>query len=271
MIIFLYGPDDYRRAEKKKYWIAEFGKKHSSLTIRGFDLADENQLDEFKGFARGQSIFEDRKLAILENIYEADEDALGEVLKRLLADRATTVLISERAKPNKALDFLLNLKKPEITEKFDYLKERDLRSFIARAAREMNVNLSDSAAAFLAEVYKDGVWGLMTELGKIRDFPAGGRSSSGGKSGAIERVDLENLGLEVAPDFWLTMNGLKNPDIAKRLTTLEKIFSRNEPPPKIFNILASMWREKIPQMAEYDLKVKSGKMDYEEALLDLVL
>ena len=44
-----------------------------------------------------------------------------------------------------------------------------------------------------------------------------------------------------------------------------------DPPPKIFNILASQWREKTHEMAEYDFAVKSGKLEYDDALLALVL
>ncbi len=259
MIIFLYGPDDYRREEKKKYWVAEFEKKYSGLSIGHFDLIEAEALDEFRGFTRSQSIFEDKKLAVLENTYEMDEKQLAQVLAPLVNEKTTTILFSEKEAPNKALNFLL--KKPATTEKFEYLKGQEWKDFVNRAARKLKISLSPEALLFLANVYQNNTWGFVTELEKIRDL----------KPTAIERRDLENLGLDVLPDFWSTMNGLKNQELAQRLTTLEKIFARNEPPPKIFNILSSLWREKIPQMAEYDLKIKSGKLDYEEALVDLVL
>jgi hypothetical protein len=49
------------------------------------------------------------------------------------------------------------------------------------------------------------------------------------------------------------------------------MLAANDPPAKIFNILASQWQEKTPHMAEYDLAVKSGKVDYEDALVDLLI
>ena len=52
---------------------------------------------------------------------------------------------------------------------------------------------------------------------------------------------------------------------------LETMLALSDPPAKIFNILASQWAEKTPHMAEYDLAVKSGKVDYEEALVDLLI
>jgi len=44
-----------------------------------------------------------------------------------------------------------------------------------------------------------------------------------------------------------------------------------DPAAKIFNILAAQAGEKIPRMADYDIAVKSGKLDYEEVLLDLAI
>ena len=55
---------------------------------------------------------------------------------------------------------------------------------------------------------------------------------------------------------------------------LEKLFISSEEPAKIFNILAGLDRlpdELIRRLADYDIAVKSGKLDYEEILLSLVL
>jgi hypothetical protein len=67
------------------------------------------------------------------------------------------------------------------------------------------------------------------------------------------------------------MNGLKSYDLKNRLYAFESMLALGDPAAKIFNILASQWQEKIPHMAEYDLAVKSGKVDYEEALVDLLI
>ena len=108
MIIFLYGPDDYRREEKKRWYIDEFRKKYSGLSIEFFDLADKeaDKLAEFKNFIRNQSIFEKAKLAVLEGAFEEGmREKISPALKNLLADKATSVLISERGEPVKCWNF----------------------------------------------------------------------------------------------------------------------------------------------------------------------
>jgi hypothetical protein len=87
----------------------------------------------------------------------------------------------------------------------------------------------------------------------------------------IDKKDLDVFDFEVAPNYWGLINGLKNYDIKNRLYAFETMLAANDPPAKIFNILASQWQEKTPHMAEYDLAVKSGKVDYEEALVDLLI
>ena len=51
----------------------------------------------------------------------------------------------------------------------------------------------------------------------------------------------------------------------------KKTIGENESAAKIFNIISALWPQKTPQFAAYDRAIKMGKMDYEEALTDLVL
>lgn len=259
MIIFLYGPDDYRREQRKKYWIGEFKKKHSGLSVGYFDFASAEDIEDFKAFARSQSIFEKKKLAVLENVFSVDDKSVKQALEPLVAQKDTTVLLSEKKKPIKALDFLL--KKAFKPEEFPHLESQGWQTLIRREAKKFGVGLSEDALRFLAEIYQGNTWGLVTELEKV---------SSLGKS-VIEKRDLEELGLETVPNYWVMLNSLKSNRISVRLWALEKMFAQNEPPPKVFNILAASWREKISAMADYDLKVKSGELEYEEVLLDIVL
>jgi hypothetical protein len=87
----------------------------------------------------------------------------------------------------------------------------------------------------------------------------------------IDKKDLDKYDLEAAPNYWALLNGLKSSDVKNRLYALEKLFSINDPAAKIFNIVAAQAGDRIQHVAEYDLAIKSGKLDYEEALVDFVL
>jgi DNA polymerase III delta subunit len=261
MIIFLYGPDDYRRSEKKRSIIAEFSKKRSEIGLGIFDLEEKTALETLAEFLRTQSIFETAKLAVLENAFELDAPKLAKLLKPFVEEKNITILIAEKDKPVKALAFLLE--KPAISQKFEILAGAEWASFIKTEVKENDVRLTDAAAQFLGTIYDGNTWGLITEIQKLRGFKDRGAP--------IDKKDLDVFDFEVAPNYWGLINGLKNYDIKNRLYAFETVLAANDPPAKIFNILASQWQEKTPHMAEYDLAVKSGKVDYEEALVDLLI
>lgn len=278
MIIFLYGPDDYRRELKKRELVATFEKKHSGLGLDRFDAGAPEGRDRFLAFIENQSIFEPAKLAVLENAYEAEDK---EFLKKLQAIRSmpkVSVLISEADIPPKALAFLRTESKKDasgnLAQKFEKMSGAEWRAFLRRVAKEKGAELEPKALEFLAQAYEGDAWRAVTELEKMALLD----------KVPVTREDLEGLAVELAPNFWATMNALKSPRIGERLAMLEKLFARSEPAAKIFNILsAQAWPparpddagrsggDKLSQFAKYDAAVKSGKCEYEEVLLDLVL
>lgn len=258
MLILLYGPDDYRRVQKKRELVAEFRKKRSDIGFATFDLAAKDWLDGFEEFANSTPLFATNRLAVFENAFEIEAPKLAKILKPLADNKTITLLLSERDKPVKALGFLLE--KPAISQKFENLEGAELISFIGAESKRLGLRLALSAAQFLATVYAGNSWALATELQKLAAW-----------KGNVERKDLDAFDLEAAPNYWMLLNGLKSFDPRTRLSTLERLFAANDAPAKIFNILAAQWKEKTPQMAEFDFMIKSGKLEYEEALVDLVI
>ena len=73
-------------------------------------------------------------------------------------------------------------------------------------------------------------------------------------------------------EFFDLIGGILNsPSVASRLKILEVLLD-NEDSAMIFNFVASFSRgfQKI-KMADYDAMIKSGRLNYEEALLDAVI
>ena len=78
-----------------------------------------------------------------------------------------------------------------------------------------------------------------------------------------------------APDqlmaFFPAIQALARRDASKKFTALEQLLY-NEDVGRVFNILAySVSGKDQLKMADYDAAVKSGKLDYEEALLDFLI
>ncbi|RJQ29783.1 hypothetical protein C4571_00720 [Candidatus Parcubacteria bacterium] len=259
MLIVLYGPDAYRRHRKKRSIIDEFTKRHGALNVRVFDLLEESARARFSEFGNSESIFGSARFAVLENTFDSLDKLLIEVMKKAHASSTLTVLISESASPPKTFDKLL--RPPTLQQPFLLLEGQEWSQFVARETKNRNVAPTPRALAFLEEVYRGDSWRLITELDKISSL----------QKTSIDEEDLEALGLEVAPVFWELVSALRSSDEQKRLKALEMVFAANEPPAKVFNII-SAWRGLDgAQFASYDRAVKSGKFDYEEALLDFVI
>ena len=225
MIILLYGPDDYRREEKKHSIKEEFLKKYSGLSVGSFDFLEKEAFEEFKNFVKSQSIFETKKIVFVENAFEErDQKGIAEIFASLLENKNTTMVISEKGKPLKAFSFLLE--KSFLVKDFPRLESKDFEKFISAIAKEHRVNLEAGALAFLARAFAGNSWGAATEIQKL---------SLLGKS-VITQKDLEGTMIETLPDFWAVINSLKNPDIRERLFMIERLFAANEPAAKIFNV-----------------------------------
>lgn len=258
MIIFLYGPDDYRRAQKKRELVAEFSKKRSERSVDLFDLAEDGAFAKFEEFLDNQQLFENAKFALLDNAFEVKPAMLAKTIRSYAESKTTTILISEAGKPVKELAFLT--KKPVIFQEFKNLTGALFERFAMDEAKRNSVAFDATAVRHLAAVFAGDPWGLVTEIEKLAALAPN-----------ITKQDLDKFDFEIAPAYWPLLMGMRSSDMRNRFSALETLLASGDPPPKIFNILAAQWREKTREMAEYDFAVKSGKLEYDDALLALVL
>ncbi|MDO8504362.1 MAG: hypothetical protein Q7S36_00715 [Candidatus Liptonbacteria bacterium] len=256
MIFFLYGADDYRRFARKRELISELQKKYPDITAGNFSLKGEGSA--FLDFARGQSLFSRKRLAVLDDVFELEAKEASLLVKPFLEDKEVAILISEHSKPLKPLEFLSH--KPVLAEQFTKLEPDDFLDFARKLAKKENLNIEPEALKLLADLYAGNSWGLATEIAKL--------SSLGARVGQKE---IEELGLDAPADYWQTLNSLKSQNLGARLWALFRLALSREGAPKTFNMLAATTKTRAESFANYDLLIKSGKLDYEEALLDFAL
>lgn len=260
MIIFLHGADDYRREEKKRAIVEEFKKKRSGLALASFDFENETRekFDQLNNFLANQSIFESAKMAVLTGVFEIEAKELMEILENIKQSKVISVLISEKEKIKKDFSFLLE--KPILAQEFDHLEGVAWEKFLKTEAEKRSLKLEPDVFKLLLNVFYQNSWGLITELDKLAFLSDSSR---------IREATIGELQLPL--DFWSSIMGFKSRSINARFLALEKILGKGEPAAKIFNLLAYQFPERKKEMAEYDLMVKSGKLEYEEALLSLVI
>ncbi|MDE2001215.1 MAG: hypothetical protein KGI60_01445 [Patescibacteria group bacterium] len=267
MIIFLYGPDTYRRQRKMREIVADYAKKHSTLSIDSFDLAEESGRDGLKDFCQANSLFDAFKFGTVKNadgLPKADQKAFIALLKDVLGRKETVLLILADKKPNKEFAFLL--KKPAIAQEFASPEGPAAVRFIEEEAKRRGVALERGCAEYLAKAFQGDSWGAATELDKLALLEGKAVTLAMLKS-HIEAFDEVNL-------FSVLGRLRSGQGSAERLRVLENLLARHEDPAMLFNMIAvapyesSAWKRAA---ADYDAAIKSGKLDYAEVLLSIAL
>jgi len=256
MIIFLYGPDSYRRLQKQLELQESYREKKGNLSKEYFDMEEEGAVEMFKDFMANRSMFGDAKFAVVENAYEAtDNKQFRETLKNELESKTAVVLINTEGKPPATLKFLLE--KPVKSQSFEALKGTVLEHFINKEAVRRGLKLSASIVESLQEMFQSDTWGIITELDKMM----------------LTGNHIESRGIK--KEFYPLVNILRGDrDFKKRLVALEIILSdRRDDPARVFNVTSYGPRnqKEAAVFADYDVSVKSGKLDYEEVLVDFAL
>lgn len=243
MIIYLYGLDSYRRKEKEKEIISKYKEKHLSITVDKFELESEDDFLSLKNFLKNQSLFDSFKMAIVYPSEEYDNEGFIEMLKNN-SQSDNVILISVDESLPKEFNFLLE--SPVLCQEFKPRTSNQLENFIKQETQKRKVGISNATINALIQNNND-LWGIVNDLNKLE------------LGGSLEENPF-------IPDFFVLLNRVKRRDLA----ALELLLKDHEPA-KIFNILASQAKDLKRQMADYDIAIKSGKLGYEEALLDLVI
>ncbi|MDO8601759.1 MAG: hypothetical protein Q7R62_01325 [bacterium] len=253
MIIYLYGPDTYRRNQVLRETIKNnYEKKHSGLTVREFSFELEDALENLTTFLTSGSLFDSTKLAILTEPEKAKPKALANLLNEYADDKNKTIVVVADKKLTKEFAFLLE--KPCKAQEFSPLDRPHMLSFLKKEAEQLGfLNIDAKILNTLVDAYGEDTWSAMTEMESI---------AQGKKFEAPQAI----------PAFFPLIQGVKGSgSVSRQLGALHQLLEHHDVP-MVFNMIASMSDASTKiQMADYDVAIKSGKLDYPEALLDFVL
>ncbi|MBI3638240.1 hypothetical protein HY227_00660 [Candidatus Wolfebacteria bacterium] len=264
MIIFLYGPDSYRRSQRIKEIINSFrGASRSLFADKKIAVIQNMSGEPTAGRGRKKSTDEKKQKSSV-----SDKKEFKKFLKFQLELKDSVLIISEGKAPTTDLKFLTL--KPAISENFEELSGQKLKEFIKKESSDIGLALKDESVNFLAESFKSDSWGLVNELAKISCL----KESLSQKPIGIETIKSagdytisENL------FYFINMFSYEG-GLQRKIASIERLLFSKEEPAKIFNFLASRPTTNLAALerfANYDVAIKSGKLDYEEVLLDLVL
>ncbi|MBU4348561.1 hypothetical protein KKC16_01410 [Patescibacteria group bacterium] len=266
MIIFLYGPDSYRLRNKANEYIERYKIKYTG-TASNFYLDKNEDWDKFKDFCKTQSLFEASKLGLVFNFSELEKKDIKffkALIKNNLKNKDLTLILIQEKKPTK--DFRFLLEDPVIFYNFDFLKGNALKKFLDIEINKRGIKMDEESKELILLASDQNTWRLIMELDKLALLNV----TKINKKTLEEYVDL-SLGVDV----FSCLNQIKGScNVGDKLFLIEKLFSSYADSAMIFNLFsASPYLDKSQKikMADYDVAVKSGKLEYKEVLLDLML
>lgn len=267
MVIYLYGPDWYRRVGKFKELFTEYKKKHPAMDICSVDL--ENKPEDWKSvrdFLNQPSMFVDAKIALVREASSVDEKAWIKILKSYAESPKTFILISDSCKkPVKAFGFLLD--KLVVSQEFAILDGKMREAFLYKETKKLGLSFAADAWKFFVGFASEGesVGAGMAELEKL---------ALAGLKQPISLSDAKSVIKWFSRDevFYITRGLVGYEDWRRKVGMLERAFLQREAGAHVFNSLAYQVRgADAISLADYDVSIKSGGLEYEEALLAFIL
>ncbi len=281
MIVYLYGPDSYRRGRKLREIIAEYKKRYTTHDLLHIDLSEEPEDGwvRAKDFLNQPSMFVESKVLVLKEAAREEHAGEAETIKREITSEKTFIVISDSDAPHPEFSFLL--KRSFQVHEFRLPNEGSFEKFLLGEARARGLSFEDPArrhfvdfirASFPPDEPKKNIsfagermWRTVTELEKLALVNRGE---------VISRSFIERYQQFLAQrNFYdLVRLLLSGRALEVRLGALEELFAGNADSARTFNTLCYMAGGKDALfLAEADVGVKSGKLDYETALLKTAL
>lgn len=308
MIIFLYGSDAYRTSQKLKEIMVEYQKKHGSvLGCEKFDLKEKNAFEKMKNFFESAAMFSSKKLAVIENaLSSSSNEELEQLIKKsgLLNSQDNFLIIVEgdvsglKEKPKKLLAVLK--KKPVVSQEFkNFPSYSQAKPWLKKEAEKIRLNIEDSALEALFNAFGSDTWRLINELQKISLYQPDKK---------ITKTDVLEISVfEAHPNIFKIFDAFFEQNKKKMIFCFEEAVKSGLDAGMIFNLFIGqlrvavllalgqskeveahpfvvqkiklqLWRfkkEKLSklydELANIDLAVKTGKIDYESALEKIIL
>jgi len=260
MLILLYGEDTFRSRGKLNEIIKEYQAKHKTgLNLIRFN---ENSLDfdKIKQSIGAVSMFDEKKLIILENILK-NKDFQGEffsyIKKNKLKDSQEIILvIYQEGKIDAAIKRRINL-----FEEFKPLEGLDLANWVKREIAKHKMNIDQMSLKKLVAYVGNDLWQMNSEIGKLISYKAGE---------SINERDIDLLvKSKVDLNIFKTLDALAQKDKKTALRLLHEHISQGENENYLLSMFVYQLRTliKLKDLVEkgtpfYSLAQKSGLHPY---------
>jgi len=235
MIIFIYGEDSYRSKIKLKEIIEEYKKVHKSGLNLIYIDANEKEFDVFSNYSRANSMFDEKKLIVLKNVFcnkKFQEDFLGSIKK--IEDAKDIVVVYENDKVDERTKFFKTLKKESKCQEFSLLTGVALKKWAAQEFEKYSAKISPQTLDTFLNYIGNDLWKLENEIKKLAHFR---------KGQLIKNEDIElQVKSKIENDIFKTIEALAAKDKKQSLIFLHKHLDAGDNVLYILSMIAYQFR-----------------------------
>lgn len=236
MIIFLYGPDSFRLSRKLRQIVDAYRQKTKGLNFSVID-APEADFGEFFSRLRQASLFEEKKLAVINNALDKNfKEKLLDSAKELAASPHNIILCQE-GKVLKTDKLLTALKKIGDVQEFAELSGAKLVSWAEAEFNQYGRAVEPGVASLLAERLGGDLWQLSNEIHKL---------AHGSGRGPVGSRDIDSaLKGEVELNIFKTIDALAQKDKSSALRLVHQHIEAGDHPLYLLAMVANQLRNLI--------------------------
>ncbi len=250
MIIFLYGQDTYR-ARQKLNEIAEHYKKihKTGLNLKRLD-AKEIGFQDFSDQFKITSMFDEKKLIILENVFSSlkFQEEFLENSKNLVKSEDIILIYQEGeiTGKNKLFEFL---KKKAKSQEFKFLGGQKLKNWVKKEfEKHQGIKINPEVLEKLVDYVGSDLWLLSNEIKKLVNYrkksvlaPAFAKATA--DKGEIEVKDVELLVRpKIETDIFKTIDAIAQKDKKQALKLLHKHLEKGDSPLYLLSMINFQFR-----------------------------
>ncbi|XOB42734.1 MAG: DNA polymerase III subunit delta [Candidatus Nealsonbacteria bacterium] len=235
MIIFLYGQDDYRSGKKLKELTEHYRKIHKTgLSLKYLDVR-KLSFKELEDELKQTSIFKEKKLLILTNVFSNTDFKKSFVKKgKKFIESDNTILFYEADKVDKRDALLKFLNKYAKNQEFQLLEGLKLRNWLKKEFQERKAKIKEQALDKFIAFVENNPWQMINEVQKLAHFKNGEE---------IEVKDIELLIKPyVEPNIFNTIDAIASKDKKRALKLLRDHIKKGDSPFYLFSMINYQFR-----------------------------
>ena len=235
MIYFIYGEDSYRSKRKLEEIILGYKEKNKSgLSLLYID-AGKKEFRDFYSELKIISMFAEKKLIVLKNIFEAEnfgEEFLENI--KSLEDVKDVIVVYEKNAPDKRKKLFKVLEKNVKCQEFSLLQPADLKKWVAVEFEKSKNSIKPDALDLLVNFVGGDLWQMANEISKLSNYK---------KNLIVERADVELL---VKPneenEIFKTIEAIASKNKKLALSLLHKHLDDGEFPLYLLSMIGYQFR-----------------------------